>query len=47
MVTSDKMDKTITVRVERMFKHPKYLKYIRKSHQGTTPTTRTGEAGRR
>lgn len=27
---SDKMDKTITVRVERMLKHPKYLKYIRK-----------------
>ncbi len=24
------MDKTITVRVERMLKHPKYLKYIRR-----------------
>ena len=24
------MDKTITVRVERLFKHPKYKKYIRK-----------------
>ena len=30
VVTSDKMDKTITVRVERMLKHPKYLKYIRR-----------------
>jgi small subunit ribosomal protein S17 len=24
------MDKTISVRVERLFKHPKYKKYIRK-----------------
>ena len=30
VVVSDKMDKTITVRVERMFKHPKYHKYIRR-----------------
>ena len=30
IVTSDSMDKTITVRVERMFKHPKYNKYIRR-----------------
>ena len=30
VVTSDKMDKTITVRVERRFKHPKYQKYIRR-----------------
>ena len=30
VVSSDKMDQTITVRVERMFKHPKYHKYIRK-----------------
>ena len=28
-VSSDKMDKTITVSVERLFKHPKYKKYIR------------------
>ncbi len=28
-VSSDKMDKTITVRVERVFPHPKYKKYIR------------------
>lgn len=30
VVVSDKMEKTITVRVERMFKHPKYHKYIRR-----------------
>jgi small subunit ribosomal protein S17 len=30
-VVSDKMDKTITVLVERQFMHPKYKKYIRKS----------------
>ncbi len=40
VVSSDKMDQTITVRVERMFKHPKYHKYIRKhskvyAHDGT------------
>ena len=29
IVTSDKMDKTITVRVERKYRHPKYGKYIR------------------
>lgn len=30
IVTSDAMTKTITVRVERRFKHPKYHKYIRR-----------------
>ncbi len=30
VVVSDKMDKTITVRVERTLRHPKYLKYIRR-----------------
>ena len=30
VVSSDKMDQTITVRVERMFKHAKYHKYIRR-----------------
>lgn len=30
-VTSDKMDKTITVIVERKVKHPIYGKYIRRS----------------
>jgi len=29
-VTSDRMDKSITVTIERRFKHPKYKKYIRK-----------------
>ncbi len=32
VVTSDKMDKTVVVRVERYFKHPAYKKYIR-SHR--------------
>ena len=31
IVTSDKMDKTITVEVERRYKHPMYKKYIRKN----------------
>jgi small subunit ribosomal protein S17 len=30
VVTSDKMLKTITVLVERTYKHPKYKKYVRK-----------------
>jgi small subunit ribosomal protein S17 len=30
IVTSDKMAKTITVEVERTFKHEKYKKYVRK-----------------
>lgn len=30
-VTSDKMEKTITVRVERRVKHPIYGKYLRRS----------------
>lgn len=30
-VTSSKMNKTIAVAVERLVKHPKYGKYIRKS----------------
>lgn len=30
IVSSTSMAKTITVRYERMFKHPKYNKYIRK-----------------
>lgn len=29
VVTSDKMDKTITVEVVRTYRHPKYMKYIR------------------
>jgi small subunit ribosomal protein S17 len=31
IVTSDKMTQTITVLVERTYKHPKYGKYIRKA----------------
>lgn len=31
MVVSDKMDKTITVLVERRIKHPLYGKYIKRS----------------
>jgi small subunit ribosomal protein S17 len=30
IVSSDKTNKTITVTVERTFKHPKYKKYIRR-----------------
>jgi small subunit ribosomal protein S17 len=30
IVTSDKMQKTITVTVERLVQHPKYKKYIHK-----------------
>lgn len=29
-VVSDGMNKTVSVRVERVFKHPKYKKYIRR-----------------
>jgi len=29
-VVSDKMDKTVVVRVERMVKHPVYQKYVRR-----------------
>ncbi len=31
VVVSDKMDKTVTVLVERRFMHPVYKKYVRKS----------------
>jgi len=30
-VVSDKMDKTVSVKVERLIKHPVYGKYIRRS----------------
>jgi small subunit ribosomal protein S17 len=33
IVISDKMEKTITVQVDRLVKHPKYGKYIRKYHK--------------
>ena len=31
VVTSDKMDKTVTVQVERRFKHPLYKKFIKRT----------------
>ena len=31
VVTSDKMDKTVTVQVERRFKHPLYGKFIKRT----------------
>ncbi|HQZ97132.1 MAG TPA: 30S ribosomal protein S17 [Pyrinomonadaceae bacterium] len=30
MVSSDKMTKTVTVRVDRLVKHPVYRKYVKK-----------------
>ncbi|QIV78882.1 30S ribosomal protein S17 [Fervidobacterium pennivorans subsp. shakshaketiis] len=31
VVVSDKMDKTVTVKVERLVKHPKFGKYVKRS----------------
>jgi small subunit ribosomal protein S17 len=31
VVASDKMEKTVVVRVDRMVKHPKYHRYVRKT----------------
>jgi small subunit ribosomal protein S17 len=42
-VVSDKMEKTITVRVERRYKHPKYGKYIR-AHEKYHAHDEKGEA---
>ena len=33
VVTSTKMEKTVTVQIQRTFKHPKYKKYVRRSKQ--------------
>lgn len=33
VVVSDKMDKTVVVRVERLIKHPQYHKTIRRSNK--------------
>jgi small subunit ribosomal protein S17 len=30
LVTSDKMQKTVVVRVERLVRHPKYKRYVRR-----------------
>ncbi|PIF02996.1 MAG: 30S ribosomal protein S17 [Desulfococcus sp.] len=32
-VVSDKMDKTVTVQVERLVKHPLYKKYVRRRNR--------------
>lgn len=36
-VVSNKMDKSITVLVERRIKHPLYGKYIKRSKKNTCP----------
>lgn len=33
VVTSDKMTKTVTVRVDRLIKHPRYRRYVRRKKQ--------------
>ena len=33
VVVSDKMDKTVVVKVDRMVKHPVYSKYIRRTEK--------------
>ncbi len=33
VVTSDKMTKTVVVRVDRLIKHPKYRRYVRRKKQ--------------
>ncbi len=33
IVISDKMDKTVVVRVDRLIKHPKYHKYVKDSRK--------------
>lgn len=42
IVTSDKMDKTIVVLVERIKKHPKYKKYykVRKKYKAHNPESK-------
>jgi len=40
VVTSDKMDKTITVAVERKVKHPIYGKFVKKKRQSSMHTMR-------
>ena len=43
VVHSDRMEKTITVDVERRFKHPKYGKYIKRTERYSAHDE-TGEA---
>lgn len=46
-VTSDKQDKTVTVRVERRFMHPMYKKYVKRSDKyrahDETNSAKTGQ----
>ena len=37
-VVSDKMDKSITVMIERRVKHPLYGKFVRRSHKVQRPS---------
>jgi small subunit ribosomal protein S17 len=47
-IVSDKMDKTVTVLVERRFMHPVYKKYVRKSDKyAAHDETNTYKAGDR
>ncbi len=43
VVVGDKMDKTVTVQVERVYKHPMYKKYVR-SHSKYHAHDEQGEA---
>lgn len=43
LVTSDKMDKTVVVKVERMKKHPKYLKQYRVHKKFKAHVEKNGE----
>ncbi|MGC8718513.1 MAG: 30S ribosomal protein S17 [Thermodesulforhabdaceae bacterium] len=48
VVVSDKMDKTVTVRVERLVEHPKYHKFIKryKKFKAHDPQNRCREGDR-
>lgn len=48
VVVSDKMDKTVTVKVERLVEHPKYHKYIKryKKFKAHDPQNRCQEGDR-
>jgi small subunit ribosomal protein S17 len=35
VVVSDKADKTVTISIERQVRHPRYFKYVRRSHKLT------------
>lgn len=48
VVVSDKMDKTVTVKVERLIEHPKYHKYVKryKKFKAHDPQNRCQEGDR-